>query len=64
VFYVTDSDRSYYQFKNNASGFKMFTKLLNYESHFVMEDTGYYHYQLAYYLLESGIKVSAENPCL
>jgi len=27
-----------------------------------MEATGYYHYQLAYYLLESVIKVSVENP--
>jgi transposase len=27
-----------------------------------MEDTGYYHYQLAYYLLESAVKVSVENP--
>ena len=27
-----------------------------------MEATGYYHYQLAYYLLETGIKVSVENP--
>jgi transposase len=28
----------------------------------VIEATGYYHYQLAYFLLESGIKVSVENP--
>ncbi|WP_232730383.1 IS110 family transposase [Lacinutrix sp. Bg11-31] len=26
-----------------------------------MEATGYYHYQLAYYLLESSIKLSVEN---
>ena len=44
------------------SGFKKFVKLLNYNSHCVMEATGYYHYQLAYYLLETGIKVSVENP--
>ena len=62
VFDVTDSDGNYYQFKNNASGFKKFTKLLNSGSHCVMEATGYYHYQLAYYLLENGIKVSVENP--
>ena len=62
VFDVTDSDGNYYQFKNNASGFKTFTKLLNTDSHCVMEATGYYHYQLAYHLLESGIKVSVENP--
>ncbi len=62
VFDVTETDGKYYQFKNNGSGFKKFTKLLNCDSHCVMEATGYYHYQLAYYLLESGMKVSVENP--
>ena len=62
VFDVTDSDGNYYQFKNNLSGFKKFVKLIESTSHCVMEATGYYHYQLAYYLLESGIKVSVENP--
>ena len=60
VFDVTDSDGNYYQFKNNEFGFKKFTKLLNNKSHCVMEATGYYHYQLAYHLLESGIKVSEQ----
>lgn len=39
--------------------------LLNYlgaDSHCVMEVTGYYHHQLAYHLLEIGIKVLVENP--
>ena len=62
VFDVTDADGNYNQFKNNPSGFKKFAKLLNQESHCVMEATGYYHYQLAYFLLESNIKVSVENP--
>ena len=62
VFDVTDSDGNYYQFKNKLSGFKEFKKLLNSKSHCVMEATGYYHYQLAYYLFEEGIKVSVENP--
>ena len=62
VFDVTDSDGNYYQFKNNPSGFKKFVKLLGGDSHCVMEATGYYHYQLAYYLLESGLKISVENP--
>ena len=52
VFDVTDSDGNYYQFKNNVTGFKKFIRLLNDKSHCVMEATGYYHYQLAYYLLE------------
>ena len=62
VFDVTDSDGNYYQFKNNELGFKKFSKFLNSHSHCVMEATGYYHYQLAYHLLEFGIKVSVENP--
>jgi len=62
VFDVTDSNGNYYQFKNTSLGFKKFLKLLDSNSHCVMEATGYYHYQLAYYLLESSIKVSVENP--
>ena len=62
VFDVTDSKGNYYQFKNNVTGFKKFLKLLGSSSHCVMEATGYYHYQLAYFLLESGIKLSVENP--
>ncbi|WP_166388051.1 IS110 family transposase, partial [Polaribacter sp. 11A2H] len=62
VFDVTDSFGNYYQFKNSILGFKKFVKLLDINSHCVMEATGYYHYQLAYYLQEQGIKVSVENP--
>ncbi len=62
VFDVTDFEGNHHQFKNNPSGFKKLEKLLGVDSHCVMEATGYYHYQLAYFLLESGIKVSVENP--
>ena len=31
-------------------------------SHCVMDATGYYHYKLAYYLIENNIMVSVENP--
>jgi transposase len=62
VFDVTDCDGNYYQFKNKLSGFKKLKKLLGSNSHCVMEATGYYHYQLAYYLFENGKKVSVENP--
>ena len=61
-FDVTDSAGNYYQFKNNVRGFKKFLKLLNNQSHCVMEATGYYHYQLAYFLQENSVKVSVENP--
>jgi transposase len=56
-----DSDGIYYQFKNNVRRFKNFIKFLNSYSHCVIEASGYYHYQLAYYLLEVSIKVSVEN---
>ncbi len=62
VFDVTDSDGNYHQFKNNVTGFKKFVKHLDFTSHCVMEATGYYHYQLAYFLQENSIKVSVENP--
>jgi transposase len=62
VFDVTDSDGNYYKFKNKVSGFKKFMKLLDFNSHCVMEATGYYHYRLAYYLFENAKKVSVENP--
>jgi len=52
----------FHQFKNSLSGFKKLVKLGNVSSHFVMEATGYYHYRLAYFLLEEGRAVSVENP--
>jgi len=62
VFDVMDSNQTYYQFTNDYKGFKKFIKLLDKESHCVMEATGYYHYKLAYYLVENNIRVSVENP--
>jgi transposase len=62
IFDATDSNGNYYQFKNSLIGFKKFIKFLGFNSHCGTEASGYYHYQLAYYLLESGIKVSVENP--
>ncbi len=62
VFDVCDSEGLSFQFENNPKGFKQFVKTLAVNSHCVMEATGYYHYQLAYYLLESSVKVSVENP--
>ena len=61
-FDVMDEKGVHYQFKNNYSGYKNFLKLLDKSSHCVMEATGYYHYKLAYYLLENEIRVSVENP--
>ncbi len=62
VFDVMDQNSNYYQFSNNFKGFKQFFKLLDVNSHCVMESTGYYHLQLAYFLLENNVAVSIENP--
>ena len=62
VFDVMDSNNNHYQFSNNLKGFKKFLKLLDKNSLCIMESTGYYHSQLAYYLLKNSIKVSVVNP--
>ena len=62
VFDVFDSKGNYHQFENKYSGFKKYLKLLDQTSHSVMEATGYYHYQLAYFLVENEQVVSVENP--
>ena len=62
VFDVVNSEGNYCQYENNFKGFRKFLKELDINSHCVMESTGYYHQQLAYYLLEKEIKVSVENP--
>lgn len=62
VFDVVDENGKHFQFLNSYKGFKSFKKILDNESHCVMEATGYYHYQLAYFLLENQILVSVENP--
>jgi transposase len=62
TFDVMDSNGKHSQFENNIKGFSKFLKLLNVDSHCVMEATGYYHYQLAHYLVENKILVSVENP--
>lgn len=62
TFDVMDCSGKHNQFENNQKGFCSFLKLLNNDCHCVMEATGYYHYQLAHYLVEQKILVSVENP--
>lgn len=62
TFDVMDSQENHYQFSNNFKGFLKFLKLLDTNSHCVMEATGYYHYALASFLVEKCIAVSVENP--
>ncbi|WP_350287380.1 IS110 family transposase [uncultured Croceitalea sp.] len=62
VFDVMDPKGHHHQFINGPKGFKQYLKLLGEEDLVVMEATGYYHYLLAQFLYESGIKVSVVNP--
>lgn len=62
VFDVTDQNDIHHQFSNDYKGFKKFNKLLDKNSHCVIEATGYYHYKLAYFLQENEVLVSVENP--
>ena len=54
VFDVYGSKSGHDQFKNDAQGFKAFSKALPSGSLVVMEATGYYHYRLAQFLYKSG----------
>ena len=62
VFDVANSEGKYVQFTNDGLGFKSFVKSLSNGDLVVMEATGYYHYRLAQFLYEQGIKVSVVNP--
>ncbi|WP_299217237.1 IS110 family transposase [uncultured Dokdonia sp.] len=62
VFDVVDSCDVHYQFTNCQKGFDDFLDILDESSHCVMESTAFYHVQLANALVQSGIKVSVENP--
>lgn len=62
VFDVANSAGKHVQFTNDGSGFKSFLKTLSNGDLVVMEATGYYHYRLAQFLYEQGIKVSVVNP--
>ncbi|MEG9329249.1 IS110 family transposase [Salinimicrobium catena] len=62
VFDVADSAGKHYQFSNDSNGFKSFLKSLSDQDLVVMEATGYYHYRLAQFLYEQGVKVSVVNP--
>lgn len=62
VFDVVDFQENHHQFKNDLSGFKEFGKLLDENSHCVMEATGCYYQQLATGLYSRSINVSVVNP--
>ena len=57
-----DSNIGHQQYNNDEKGYKSFCKRVVKESCVVMEATGSYHQQLAFYLYQSGISVSIVNP--
>lgn len=62
TFDVSTADQKHFQFSNNTEGFSKLFKLLDKESHCVMEATGAYHQKLATWLCSQGNKVSVVNP--
>lgn len=62
TFDVSTPDLKHYQFTNNKEGFSNFFKLLDCQSHCVMEATGAYHQKLATWLVSKDTKVSVINP--
>ena len=62
VFDVVDKADNHYQFQNDPSGFKMFSKILTDQSHCVIEVTGCYYQTLATWLYSKSIDVSVVNP--
>lgn len=62
VFDVVDPSETHYQFKNDPSGFKEFGKMLDENSHCVMEVTSCYYQGLATWLFARSFQVSVVNP--
>jgi len=61
-FQKKDEKFSYFKFNNDTEGFKKLLKVIDKESHCIMEATGPYYLHLAYFLYDHGIKVSVVNP--
>jgi transposase len=55
VFDVYGNKSGHHQFKNDAQGFKVFSKMVTPNVLIVMEATGYYHYRLAQFLYKTNI---------
>jgi transposase len=62
VFDVFHPIKGHYQLTNDAKGFTRLLRQLPVNAHVVMEATGYYHYRLAQYLSNNGLRVSVVNP--
>ena len=58
---IVSSDGEYFQVLNTKAGFKKLVSKMLLSDYVVLEATGYYHYQLAYFLLEHNCLVSVAN---
>ncbi len=59
---VVSSEGEYLQVSNTKKGYKELLEVMSLSDYVVMEATGYYHYQLAYFMLENNRLVSVANP--
>jgi len=59
---IMSSDGEYLQVPNTKKGYKELLKVMSLSDYVVMEATGYYHYQLAYFMIENNRLVSVANP--
>lgn len=60
---VADGDQyHYYKFSNDITGFEALVKVLQIQTHVIMEASGPYYLRLACYLHTKGIDVSVINP--
>ncbi|MGC4041886.1 MAG: IS110 family transposase [Flavobacterium sp.] len=62
VFDIVTSDGLHKRYPNKQIGFQDFLKDIPKKSLVVMESTGYYHHQLAQFLVKKRIKTSVVNP--
>jgi transposase len=62
VCHQADGKAQYLEAGNNKAGFKVLIRRCGADSLYVMEATGVYYLQLAYYLVEQGARVVVVNP--
>ena len=62
ICYLAEEKVQHLEKENNQAGFKQLLKLCGTEGLYVMEATGIYHLQLAYFLFEQGAQVVVVNP--
>jgi len=64
ICHLAEEKLQHLEIQNNRAGFKQLVKQCGTESLFVMEATGIYYLQLAYYLYEQGAQVVVVNPLI